>query len=100
MNVIDVVGWIGRTPLLLLILRRAGLRNRRTSPMRRTIPGLRKNRSCDHSHKRHSREQFLHGIVSWVDLGLPPIRRTKLVEQLCNARIFDQVVFVYAIFTL
>jgi hypothetical protein len=70
MNVIDVVAGIGRTPLLLLVLRRVGLRNRRTGPVRCAIPGLRESRSRDHRHKRHGREQFHHRIISWVDLRL------------------------------
>jgi hypothetical protein len=100
MNVIDIVGRIGRAPLLL-ILRRVGLRNRRrTSPMRRTIPGLRESWSCDHSRKRHSREQFLHRIVSWFDLRFAARKPTKLMEQLFKARNFDGMIFGYIIFIL
>jgi hypothetical protein len=76
-NVIHVVGPIGRTPLLILILRRVGLRSHWASPVRRTIPRLREDRSCDHSHKRYGREQFLHRIVSWVDLECVA-RKTEL----------------------
>jgi hypothetical protein len=68
-NVIDIVGAIARVPLLL-ILRRGGLRSRRTIPMRRAIPRLSESGSCNHSHKRHGREQFLHCIVSWFDLAV------------------------------
>src|SRR5262245_39460147 len=66
MDVVHVVGRIDRTPLLILLV--GLLRDGVPSPMRRPITRLRESRSCDHSHKRHSREQLHHRIISWLDL--------------------------------
>jgi hypothetical protein len=64
-NVVHFIGAIGRAPLLLN-LRRSGLRSLSAGLLLGAIFGLRKNRGGDQGYQRHSREQFLHGIVSLV----------------------------------
>src|SRR5262249_56393241 len=62
MNVIHIVGRIGRTPLLLILGLLLSLRSLGAGAMRYTI--LRERGAGDHGYQRHSREQFDHSIFS------------------------------------